>query len=85
MNNQMLGEIHEGIRSAGVENGVRQISGDFLDPFRRDTTGAARPIIFRRRARQVTRNLKIGFSFSTSRNSVLKMMSFLAGARCKAR
>src|SRR5687767_12577791 len=40
----MFGGVYQSIRSAGIKNSVRlAIADDFLDPFRRDATAAARP------------------------------------------
>ena len=50
VDDEMLGEIHERVRAAGVEDGVGQIRGDFLDPFRRNAASAASPVVFRRSA-----------------------------------
>ena len=60
VDDEVLGEFNERVRAAGVENGVRQIGGDFLDPFRRDATGAASPIVFRRRARAGDKEFEMG-------------------------
>ena len=60
VNHELLSEIHERIRAAGVKNGIRQIGGDFLNPFRRDATGATRPIVFGRGAGAGNEEFEIG-------------------------
>ena len=51
MDDQMFGEFHKRVRTARVENRVRQIGRDFLHPVGRDARGAASPVVFRRHAR----------------------------------
>src|SRR5580692_4169569 len=73
---QPFGEFHQRIRAAGVKNRVRQIGDMRFHESGVNPPVAPRPIIRRQCARTGHENLKLGFSISNCRNSLLKMMSF---------